>query len=454
VRAAPYASTVGPAVQRAVLSWRFLIGSLIGTTLLIPPGWYRLPSVLPADLGPYRIVLFLVLILWGTSALTDEDTTFRATGVDGAMAFVVAAVLASFVVNLFETRPPDEFATALKALLYLGAALLLVYAINSVMRNRGDIEQALKSTVWISAVVGAFGVVERLTTYNVFAHLHEVIPLLEYTPPRVAVNSSLATYRIAGSSEHPIALAVVLGMILPLAIHYARAANSTRARVGYSSAALLIATSMFLTGSRTAFVAFATVLVILWLTTPQIRKWTVPGLLALAVVLHLAFPGAISSLTERLSPSFLQRTETGNEAGRLADYPRVAAIFADRALFGLGFGTFDAFRYFWLDNQFLKLLVEVGALGVAAFAWLFARSARLMYRTGRVVGGETGDLLVALSASVIVFAISGALFDSFGFPQVFHVFFILLGLGTALVAAARHGDVAEACVSPFGGGPR
>jgi O-antigen ligase len=200
---------------------------------------------------------------------------------------------------------------------------------------------------------------------------------------------------------------------------------------------------MFLTGSRTSAVAFIVVVAILWLTVPQLRKWTIPGLFVIAVFLHFAFPGAIGMLLERLSPGFLISTETGNQAGRVADYARIMEYFHLRPLLGLGFGSFNPFRYFWLDNEYLKLLAEVGLLGLLAFITFFASGFLRLYRTGRAIGGEVGSLAIAVSASVAVFAVTTFTYDSFGFPQAFNLFFILLGLGLALASVAREDNEFE-----------
>jgi O-antigen ligase len=419
-------------------SWRPVVGALIWSTLLIPPGLYRLPvSGMPMDLEVYRLCLFLLLLLWGVSLLADENTLPRAAGIDGSIAFLTLALSLSFVVNLFENRLSVDPPMLLKAVLYLGAPVALIYVVNSVFRSRDDVEWALRLIVKLGVVVAGSGVVERASGYNVFTHLGEFIPFLEYKPGIVGATSAMDVMRIAGPSQHAIAFSVVLGMILPIAIYYARSASSTAERVLYGCAAGLIAVTMFLTGSRTAFVAFLVILAILWVRFPSVRRWTIPGLVVLAIVLHFAFTGAIGTLLERLSPGYLLATETGNDAGRVADYPRIIGYFWQRPLLGLGFGSFDPFKYFWVDNEYLVMLVEVGLLGISAFLGFFISAFRMLFRAGEALIQGIGGLAVSLSASVAVFAVTSFTYDSFGFPQPFNLFFILVALGTALAAGLR-----------------
>ena len=427
-----------------ILSWRLLLSLVVVAMILIPPGLYRLPSPgLPVDMEPYRVFVFLMLLLWLVSLLTDSRTVIRSTGIDAAIVLVLVSVSLSFAVNLLETRPPDELAMALKAILYLTAPLALIYAINSVFRSRKDIEWALKGMVWLGVVIAVLGMIERVTQFNVFLHVHDVIPLLEYKPSIVSLDGVADLRRIAGPSQHAISFSVVLGMLLPVAIHYARAAKTWSARVAQYGAAGSIATTMLLTGSRTAFVAFTVLLVTMWWVIPGMRKWTVPGVVVLAIVIHFAFPGAIGMLTERLAPSYLVNGETGNRAGRVADYPRIFAEVRDRPLLGRGFGTFNPDRFFFVDNQYLMLAAEVGLLGIAVFLNFFVASFRLLFRTGRSIGGEIGDLAIALAASTAVFAVTTFTYDSFGFPQPFNLFLVLLGLGTALVSNLKEAGAGD-----------
>jgi polysaccharide biosynthesis protein PslJ len=425
-------------------SWRPVIGALIWSTLLIPPGLYRLPvSGMPMDLEIYRLCLFLLLLLWGASLLADESTVPRAAGIDGSIAFLTLAIGLSFAVNLFENRLSIDPPMLLKAVLYLGAPVALIYVVNSVFRSRDDVEWALKLIVKLGVVAASGGVLERASGYNVFAHLSEFIPLLEYKPGVVGATSAMDVMRIAGPSQHAIAFSVVLGMILPIAIYYTRSASSTVERALYGCAAGLIAVTMFLTGSRTAFVAFMVILAILWVRFASVRRWTIPGLFVLAIVLHFAFTGAIGTLLERLSPGYLLATETGNDAGRVADYPRIVGYFWQRPLLGLGFGSFDPFKYFWVDNEYLVMLVEVGLLGISAFLAFFISAFRMLFRAGEVPIEGVGGLAVSLSASVAVFAVTSFTYDSFGFPQPFNLFFILVALGTVLGAGLREPGWAE-----------
>ena len=96
-------------------------------------------------------------------------------------------------------------------------------------------------------------------TYNVFEHLHEWIPVLEYVPREVDATRG-GLIRVYGSAQHPIALGVALLMMVPLAIYLSgRAATVFRSRL-WIGAAIVCAAGALSTVSRTTVVMIATML--------------------------------------------------------------------------------------------------------------------------------------------------------------------------------------------------
>ena len=79
----------------------------------------------------------------------------------------------------------------------------------------------LKLVTVSGAAIGVFAVYEHRTHYNVFDHLHAVLPFLSFegTLPYLMLGSNL---RVFGPSQQPIALGAALILILPLAVYFAR----------------------------------------------------------------------------------------------------------------------------------------------------------------------------------------------------------------------------------------
>ena len=109
-------------------------------------------------------------------------------------------------------------------------------------------------------------------------------------------------------------------------------------------------------------------------------------------------------------------------------------------MLGQGFGTRvvdddgDAARANILDNQWLGTLLETGAVGFFGWAWFFVRVVRKFGAEARRDDSERGWLLASLAAGVAAFAVGMLTFDAFSFIQVTFLLFILVGLGSALLA--------------------
>jgi O-antigen ligase len=96
-----------------------------------------------------------------------------------------------------------------------------------------------------------------------------------------------------------------------------------------------------------------------------------------------------------------------------------------------------------LDDEWLGTLLETGLLGGFGWLWLFSRAVRRFGRAAKEDLSDRGWLLGALSAGIAAYAIGMLTYDAFAFVQVTFVFFIFLGLGTAVLRIAApvpHGD--------------
>ncbi len=198
------------------------------------------------------------------------------------------------------------------------------------------------------------------------------------------------------------------------------------------------------TVSRTAAIMlFVASLVMLALRFRETWRFA-PLLLPMIVMIHFAAPGTLGALKYSfMPPGGLVAEQSSDEyvegSGRIADIGPSLELFKEKPVLGYGYGTLqtsgpDANSRI-LDNQWLSSLLNIGLVGVFSLIWLFTRFLRGMIRSARRLRTPDGWLLVALCASVAAFAICMFTFDAFAFTQVLFVFFMLLGLGSALVFA-------------------
>jgi hypothetical protein len=234
-------------------------------------------------------------------------------------------------------------------------------------------------------------------------------------------------------------------MLLPLVVYLIRKTGQLR----WWIVAVLLTCAMLATSSRTGIVMLVVVIVVfLWLR-PRETKRLWPAVFPLLLAAHIAVPGALGTVKESFFPSggLLKEQSTvvrGNELranGRLAKVGPSLKEWEEKPLFGVGAGTrVVGFQVkfnnaFILDDQWLGTLLDVGALGICAYLWLFCRAVRRCGRAAKADETARGWLLTGLAASMAAFAVGMITFDAFSFIQVTFLFWITLSLSAVLLRA-------------------
>lgn len=433
---------------RWLVRWPTMLTMLILCVLLIPASIYKLPASLPVDVEIYRLVVFVLFALWALALLTDPAVRLRRTFLDRLFAVAAVAFVVSFVANLGDFEPTLEYSQSAKGLFYVLTFVVLYYCVVSIVRDNRLSTRLVHTIVYLTAVLAVLGMFERLTGYNFFRHLHEFIPVLEPSVSEVVAVEMRGGLRVAGSAAHPIAFGTMLALVLPLPVEFFLEAKGSAERVRWGTVSILIMVGMLLTVSRTAFLGLIATLVALAFTRPKQRWVLAIGAIVAAVAIHMFFPGVVGRFIDNLTPSNVVSRELATRAGRLADYPFIVAEWSRKPLVGRGVGTFTHERFFYVDNQYLKYLVEGGLFGLGAMLLLFFGTAAALLRRGARIGGHAGGIVAATGISALVFGLANLTFDAQGFPQVPYLFYILVALGvaTALNSAesARTAPVAVA----------
>jgi O-antigen ligase len=409
-----------------VADWSRLLKLFIAALFLIPANLYKLPVNLPFDLEIYRLAAFLMFGAWFVALLIDKKVKLRKTPFDFYLFLISFSVFISMIINLKRFELSQEFSQGVKAFFYFLSFVVLYYVITSTIRSDKEVKSVCKFTVGLGVFVGFFGIIERLTGFNLFRHLHEFIPILKGDP--IALSSQLyrGGLRVAGSVAHPIAFGTMLAMVLPFSLHFWWEESNKRLKLLYLFSSIFILLASLLTVSRTALISILLVLTCYFIAKPSLRKQILCWSLIGGFLVHMLFPGTLGRFRATLSPEYIKRTEIGNPAGRLEDYPRAYKEFSKFPLFGRGFGTFNPKKYFYLDNQYLGWLIELGLFGLFAHLLLFYSIVRFFWRAREKI-----PFVFPILVSSLVFVTVCATFDTMGFSQIPYLFFILIALGSS-----------------------
>jgi hypothetical protein len=431
--------------HRQLLQWRSLLAGVVLVILLIPIRRYSLPGALPIDLEPYRLVVLVVLVAWVGSALVQRDVVMRRTGLEGPILAFSIAVLASITFNLPRIGALGVESEVIKTTTFFASFILVAYLCASVLSDPDARRFVLSVLVAGAAVVAVLAVVESRTEYNVFNHLGHAIPILDFDAAGIPAGTDERGGRVRAyaSAQHSIALGAALAMILPIGLYLAR--RTRRYRWWLASGLLVI--GVLVTVSRTAFLMLVVEAIVLFVLKPGENRRLLPYVVPCLIAVQFAMPGTLHALKTSFFPEggLIAEQQAGAGtygSGRVADLGPGLKEWSARPVAGQGLGSRITNRDDprvnapILDDQWLGLLLEVGAFGVAAFIWLLVRATRRLGRVARHDHSDDGWLAAALAASIAGFGIGMVTFDAFSFIQVTFLLFILLGIAAPELRSA------------------
>jgi len=433
-------------VVSAVVAWHrqlfglhVLLCSLMAVVLFVPVGRYSMAISLPFNLELYRISVALVLLAWMSSLLVDARVRLRRTPLDGPVACIVIASLASVAVNFGRVAPLAS--AVLKAVTLFLSFVIVFYFISSVVKSVAGIVAITKFIVAGVAFIAFFAIVEQRTGFCLFDHLRSVMPFLQFNGS--ITQSRWGLIRAVGSADHSVAVGVLFAMTVPIGVALAKSLS----RVWWAPTALILI-GVMATASRTPIlVIFAAAIAFVWLRPRDILP-LLPLAVPMVIVIKIVAPGSIATVKSLFFPSSGQSLIASQQtlaadptliSGRANFVPRLIDGM-HRPLLGQGVGTRQVGsdnplrNAPILDNQWLSLFLDVGMIGLFGWLWLIVRAVRRLGRIARTRGSPEGLLAAAFVASIVGFATGMLTYDSLAFIQETFIFWTILGLGATLIA--------------------
>lgn len=345
---------------------------------------------------------------------------------------LVSYALTNFVgLAALEARAADS--GLIRALSWIGILLIA----NDGITDRWRLLVFLRRVALIGALMSTLGLVQFATGQSIVSDIN--IPGFTSGSESGNVQSRAGFLRAAGTASHPLEYGVVLCMSLPLAITLAlNEFKRGSVRRWLSVGAILVASALSV--SRSALIGIAAAIIVLfpsWSKTVRIRA----GLAAVAGVgmMYLLVPGMVGTVRGL----FTGLSEDASTASRTNSVSAALEVAARTPVMGRGLGTFLP-EYRILDNQYLLLLVELGAAGLISFILLIGAGIYCCERARRRFADRLmKQLSVAVMASLTAGALTFAFFDAFSFPMSAAYMFLMLGIAGALWRIATVEDSAR-----------
>lgn len=362
----------------------------------------------------------------------------------GTLATFALANAVALVGGVPEEMIPLGDRATLLVVLYFGTALLTCDAVEGARGLRMvSGAMVLAATLSAGAAAGQFAGVD-LRAFT-------VLPGLMTQGLGDADLARGGLTRALGFANHPIELAAVSALCLPLALYLAR---HGRWRLLWWGCGAVLVVGTLVSISRTGLLGMAIVGVLL-LWRIGVANWliTLFGTVLLVVLFGMIEPRLVGVLDKTVTGS----GQDSSVHARLDDYEYVYERLVKAPLTGQGYGTYQAPPQPFLDNQYLLTTVESGLIGLGALLVLLLVPTALMSRVWRGRGviparrhetTEVRDAAWALGCGLLICAASFATFDAMAFPQFQGFTFLLIGLAGALAAQTLPGRAVGARVAP------
>jgi O-antigen ligase len=372
--------------------------------------------------------------LWLVSHVgAGRPTRMHAEPVRIALAVFMVTTGISYALAMSRPISQDEISPADVALL----AVLSWSGVLLVTHDGVSTRERMDMLTWRLALAGgllaALGIVQFLTRQVIVDHIQI---------PGLSESSSVSTYlrggrvRPSGTAIHPLEYGAILAIVLPIALHVALYFRARPIILRWLPA-LAIGAVIAISSSRTAYLtgALAVLIAAIGWTRVQRIGILILGGLGTAGLVALA-PNLIRSVLNlfagaRSDPSVESRTDS---------FPVAWSFFSERPLFGRGLGTFLP-KYRIFDNEYLVLLVSVGAVGTLAFLTLLgAALTRLIKVFCSISDASSRSLTMSLTGALLSGFASLVFFDAFAFPMTMGTIFLCLGLAGAASRLLLDGD--------------
>jgi O-antigen ligase len=345
-------------------------------------------------------------------------------------------VLHSHYVRVDELLASDRM--ILQILSWAGVVLLAAEG----LRDREEIRRVLRVLCVCVAVMALVGILQFRAGIDLAALVGN-IPGLHQNAEHFAILERSGFRRPSGTAAHPFEFGSVIAMTLAIALTLARF-DLGRSRVRRWAPVGLMAMGIPVAVSRSVILAGVVVLVMLLVgLEPRLRPRALAAVAAGLVVVYVTTPGLLGTLGDL----FVHAGEDNSITLRTDDYSAVMSYVQQSPWIGRGPGTFLPLNYFFLDNQYLLTVVEIGIVGlIVVIGYLFSAAFLGRGARHRTADPETRELGQALAAASVAAAVVSFTFDSFSFMMFAGYVPLILGIAGGLWKIVR--DEARATTGP------
>ena len=401
---------------------------VFGVALFVFPSTYVVRAI-GADGYPAGLVGLFAFVVWVAAIMLGHHDFGRYRN-------PIRAVLCLFwVVSLLSYLFMDrallsglQLNSANRWLMQLAAMTGVAFLAAECLHSVVDFHRVLRVLSWATAFCGLVALLQWRFSYDLTPYLKLPGFTLDGTGQFLILRSG--ENRVAGTGIDPIELGVTACMLLPLGI-WAATHTFGVGPLRRWAPVLLTAVAIPASVSRSAVIGIALSIGLFVVLMPPRQRITAFILIPVGIaVVFMVSHGELGTLTGYLGygasgtdPSVTHRTN---------NYPYVAHLVSQAPLLGAGGGTYLPDVVHILDDQWLDTAIDLGYIGVFAFAVLFvAPLVTALKARVKSCDPSLRLLCAALASGLLTAGVCSAFFDSFSFPLFYNVLALELGLAGA-----------------------
>lgn len=413
-----------------VLPW--MLAGFLAMVFLVPFDSIEAPFSIGVDAKLDRAAIFLIVACWLATfaAGRSSGARLRPNGVYAGVSLFFTIALLSVVANVGILGSLGELSLAVKKLVLLFSYVAFFFVVATTLRPT-ELRAFTKYVVILACITSVGVIYEYRSGVNLFYEWSEKL-LPGFTvlpePPDPDVGAST----IVGPTQHGLAVTALLAMSIPFALtNILSAEKGKRVRWMLATGVILIATAATQKKAAMAVPPFAILAMALY-RPRQIARLAPLALVAVLAMLAVT-PGALGTIKSRVSGA--EETDAST-LGRTRDYDAIQPDVRTHPLIGRGYGSYDPGKYRILDNDYLGMMIEIGALGLLAFFGMLGTVLFAAHRPIRDHDPVRGPPALAAVGATVAFAVVTVMFDSLSFAQAPYMFFFVAGVAAVCAVPA------------------
>jgi hypothetical protein len=400
-----------------------IVFSLMILLLTILPSLAILPGT-SADIGrPASVLCVLMFAWWAASRFHPRLIMPGPQPVRWAVLIFFLSLLISYAVGYERGLTAMEANAADRLLLgaaaFFGAILLAADGLS----NWDRVRVVLKVLIWCCVYMSFVGLLQQVMPVDPVSYLK--LPGLQ-TGELIGLQERGGGLRVAATTTHYLELCGTLGLVWPIALHFAMYTPSQRERRAYTFAAVMITFGILETISRSGILAMAIGILMLMPLWAWRRRYNI-------LVLGLGLFGMVSAISPGIGRTlinlFADASDDPSITSRTERYAMVGHYFSERPWLGRGTGTWVPPMYQYLDNQWLRTALENGVAGILAQAALHIIAlvvAAIAFR--RATNPADRHFCLSLVSVQVIAIFIAYTFDCFAYSTYTVVLGLMIGL--------------------------